>query len=230
MNKQRLIILCLCVALFLLLAAALVQNRIQFNRTNFRVGSVPIELVNQIIPKDVPLSEMRPPALRASDPMRFGNATSLISIVEYGDYQCEGCQAMDAIIQDVARQYGGKVRVVWRDLPAVSAHRQAMPAAIFARCAGYQGAYWQAHDALIRAPSIGSGTFSDIARDLKLDTTLLSACRSSADVQAAIEQDINEAQGDGIKSVPFFYVGTQAFDTSISGDELKAAVERALGS
>ncbi|MBU1348896.1 DsbA family protein [Patescibacteria group bacterium] len=230
MSRQRLIILCLCVAAFVLLSAALIQNRIQFNRTNFQVGSVPMELVNQILPKDVPLSSMRPPAIRASDPIRFGNATSLISIIEYADYQCEGCQAMDAVIHRIARQYGGKVRVVWRDLPAESVHRQAIPAAAFARCAGLQGAYWPVHDELMQASSLGESTYDTIIKDLGLDRSFINACRKSDEVAAAIREDADEARGDGIKSVPFFYVGTQAFDGAIDEDMLKAAIETALGS
>ncbi|MCI0479579.1 DsbA family protein [Candidatus Uhrbacteria bacterium] len=230
MSRQRLIILALLVAAFALLAVAMVHSRIRFNRTNFRVGSVPMEIVNQIVPKDIPLSAMRPPAIRASDHLRFGNATSIVSVIEYGDYRCEGCKAMDAVVMRVASRYDGKVRVVWRDLIAEDAHPDAMPAAVFARCAGLQGRFWDTHDRLMSAASLGNRTYDAVAKDLGLDRKLLDACRALPEVEAAIRQDMNEAMGDGIKSVPFFFVGTQAFEGAIDEDALKAAIEQALNS
>jgi len=41
---------------------------------------------------------------------------------------------------------------------------------------------------------------------------------------------VGEAQADGIKSVPFLYVGTQAYDGAIDSEALKQAIERALNS
>jgi protein-disulfide isomerase len=230
MSRQRIIILILCILFFALLGTYAVVRIVYFRQNNYRVGSIPPEIVNQLLPKDVSLSSMRPPALRASDPVRFGYATSLIAIVEYGDYQCPGCRSMDTVIQRVAATYGGKVRVVWRDALAEGMHPDALSAAIFARCAGLEGKYWQAHDDLMKAERLNEGTLIDIAGRLRLDMKLLAACRKTPAVQAAVRIDTSEAQADGIKSVPFFYVGTQAFDAAVDAETLKAAVDRALNS
>ena len=47
----------------------------------------------------------------------------------------------------VMKEYKGKVRVAWRDLP-LPFHPNAMPAAIAARAAGEQGKFWEMHDKL----------------------------------------------------------------------------------
>jgi len=230
MSRQRIIILALCILLFGLLAAFTIGRVIDFRRNTYRVGAIPQAIVDQLAPKIVPLASMRPPALRASDPMRFGNVTSVISVIEYGDYQCPVCASMDATIQRVVPPYGGRVRVVWRDFPLIDVHQDSMAAAVFARCAGMQGKYWQAHDELLKASSLGESTYAGIQTRLGLDPKFIAACRKTQAIQDAVTKDVGEAQADGIKSVPFLYVGTQAYDGAIDSEALKQAIERALNS
>ncbi|MFA6132037.1 MAG: thioredoxin domain-containing protein [Patescibacteria group bacterium] len=65
-----------------------------------------------------------------------------ITIVTYTDFQCPYCQGFDATMQQVLKDYSGKVRWVLRDFP-LSFHDQAENAAEAAECAGEQGKYWE---------------------------------------------------------------------------------------
>lgn len=230
MSRQRIIILILCILFFALLTAFIVNRMIRFKQDTYRVGSIPTEIVNQLSPKDVPLARMRPPALRSADPMRFGNVTSVISVIEYGDYGCAACRTMDATIQQVAAPYKGDVRVVWRDFPVENVESKAIPAAVFARCAGMQGKYWQAHDELMRTQTLNDAAYRNIAELIGLDQRTLSSCQKTKAVEDAVRNDMQEAHSDGIKSAPFFFVGTKAFEGAIDADALKKAVEQALNS
>jgi protein-disulfide isomerase len=205
-----------------------ILRAVQFQKTHYRVGEVPQDVVNQLLPKDIPLSALRPPAIRQMDPIRYGNATSLVSIIEYGDYECEYCKQMAPIIQSVAAQYGGDVRFVWRDLPNLDKHNNALPAAIFARCASLQGKYWQAYDLLMSAEKLNERTYDDIAEKIPLDIELLDSCRADKTFEGLIKNDLQEARADGIKGAPLIFVGTQAFEGVVDAKTLKDAVDKVI--
>lgn len=230
MNRQRTILLALGIVFFAILSALLIYGRVEYDRTHFRVGSIPQDLVNQLIPKNVAIESIRPPALRIGDPIRFGNATSLVSIIEYGDFQCEACHNLAPEIQRAASRYGGKVRFVWRDFPIDEIHKDAFGAAVFARCAGAQGRFWEAYDALMATTDLSEKTYRAIATRLNLDASLLNACRRDKNVDAAIRRDVEEARADGIRSAPFLFIGTKAIDGFVDEEAIKKAIDDSISS
>ncbi|MFH1838851.1 MAG: thioredoxin domain-containing protein, partial [Patescibacteria group bacterium] len=230
MLKQRRILLSLSIVIFVLVATAFTFRVVQFKKTHYKVGSVPPEIVNQLLPKDVPISSIRPPALRAIDPIRYGGTTSVVSIIEYGDYECEYCRRMRTEIDSVARSYNGLVRFVWRDFPIEEIHKGSTEVAIFARCAALQGKYWPIHDALMTAEKLNEKTLQQIADSFGLDPIFQKSCRQDAAMEQMVLRDLSEARADGINSAPFIFVGTQAFDGYVDAETLRQAVEKAISS
>ncbi len=230
MISRRNLALGIVVALFIATTTIAIVRAVHFNDTHYAAGRVPTEVVNELIPKEVPVSSLTPPAIRLFDPLRYGAATSVISVIEYGDYECEFCKAENDVITKLLPSYRGNVRFVFRDLPLDSIHPRAMTAAIFARCANQQGQYWPAHDALMRSENLRESTLRDIMNALNLDASLMNACRDNPEVQAAIEQDVREARADGIQSVPLIFVGTTAYDHYMTAEELKEAIDTAISS
>lgn len=227
--KQRAVALGTIGALFVITTAVAVVRAMYFNATHYRAGNVPDEVVNELFPKDVPVSALIPPAIRLYDPLRYGGATSVISVIEYGDYECEYCRAMHDVIADVLPLYNGTVRFVFRDLPIEDAHGNAMPAAVFARCAGQQGKFWDAHDALMGS-ALNERTYRQTAERLGLDASSLAACRNNPEMEAAIRRDVQEARADGIKGVPLLFVGRTAYDHYLTTEELRDAIQSAISS
>lgn len=232
MNRQRNILLGVCTLLFLSICVALIYRRISYNQTHFQVGSIPSEITNELLPKNIPIDSIRPPALRITDPIRYGNATSIVSVIEFGDFQCEFCRQMSADIKHIVENYGGTVRFVWRDLPIEDSHTQALPAAIFARCAGIQGKYWEAFDALMASPTLNDGVYKNIATRLKLNTQTLDTCKKdpSLGIEATIRKDVQSARADGIQSAPFIFIGTKAFEGQIDPTVIRKTIDESLSS
>lgn len=65
-----------------------------------------------------------------------------ITIVTYTDFQCPYCKKFDASMQQVMKDFSGKVKWVIRNFP-LSFHDQAENAAEAAECAGEQGKFWE---------------------------------------------------------------------------------------
>src|SRR3954464_1690619 len=57
-----------------------------------------------------------------------GPANAPITLVEYGDYECPHCEVAFVVVKQVLEEVGDRVRFVFRNLPTIGAHPQAMPA------------------------------------------------------------------------------------------------------
>src|SRR4029077_16662677 len=77
-----------------------------------------------------------------------GPANALLTLVEYGDYQCPYCGAAYPVIKKIQNTLGKKLRFVFRNFPLTQAHPYAMVAAEAAEAAALQGKFWEMHDQL----------------------------------------------------------------------------------
>ena len=130
-------------------------------------------------------------ALNSRDAI-LGNANALVTVIEYGDYQCPYCGQYFSTIQPVIiKNYvdTGKVKMVFRDLPLPFLGPESIAAAGAAQCAEDQGKLWPYHDALYTAKladvakggSEGDGFFNralfmSIATQLSLNTSTFASC------------------------------------------------------
>ena len=79
-----------------------------------------------------------------TSPVR-GPADAWITIVEFSDFQCPYCAAVQTTLATVLPEYGTDVRVIFKNFP-LSFHTYARTTAIAAECAHAQGRFWQFHD------------------------------------------------------------------------------------
>jgi len=229
-SRERAFLLGGIVAVFVLMSSGYVWWRVRFANNHFRAGQVPQDLVNQLLPKAVPLESLRPPAIRVTDPLRYGGATATLSVIEYGDFQCEFCRQLAPEIKTALASYGGTVRFVWRDYPIEEIHKEAIPAAVFARCAGLQGRYWEAYDMLMAAGALNESLYQQIAARIGLDGGTLAACRKDPTLPAMLRKDVEEARADGIQSAPMLFIGTKAIEGYVDSATIKKAIDDARAS
>ena len=57
-----------------------------------------------------------------------GSREALVTIVEFSDFECPFCSRVNPTISRIMKEYGNKVRFVWRNNP-LPFHSNAMPAA-----------------------------------------------------------------------------------------------------
>jgi protein-disulfide isomerase len=126
----------------------------------------------------------------------------------------------------------GVVRYVFKDLPLTSIHPQAFAAAEAARCAGAQGAYLEMHDALFGNQDQWSNRpdavdfFADYAGDLGLDGAAFRECVTDHRFETAVNADLEEALGFGIRGTPAFFLNGHF----LSGAQAYSVFEQAINS
>jgi len=69
-----------------------------------------------------------------------GPDDAAVTLVEYGDFDCEYCGQAEGPINDVLASFSDEVRYVWRHLPLNDVHPDAQMAAEFSEAAAAQGA------------------------------------------------------------------------------------------
>ena len=81
----------------------------------------------------------------------LGPADAPATLLVFGTYECLHCRLAWPALRALADE--GAARVVWHHFAPPGAFPHAGAAAAAAEAAGEQGAFWAAHDALMRAPA-----------------------------------------------------------------------------
>src|SRR5437588_11153203 len=77
-----------------------------------------------------------------------GDPKALLTLVEYGDYQCPFCGAAYPEVKKVQKELGSKLRFIFRNFPLTNVHEFARVAAETTEAASAQGKFWEMHDFL----------------------------------------------------------------------------------
>jgi protein-disulfide isomerase len=77
-----------------------------------------------------------------------GPDNALITLVEYGDYECPYCDQAYLIIKQIQDNLGKNIRFVFRNFSLTQVHPHAQKAAEAAEAAYTQNKFWNMHDYL----------------------------------------------------------------------------------
>jgi len=165
----------------------------------------------------------------ASDAPALGPDGAPVTIVEFSDFQCPYCaRSSSVLIPQVRKTYGDKVRIVFRDFP-LDSHREAVPAAVAARCAGRQGKFWEMHDKLFsHQREMGEALYQKAAKEIGLDAAKFSECRKDPKVAEAVKSDLRDGTKAGVGSTPTFFVNGLPVEGAIPFDEFRKVIDAEL--
>ncbi|MFA6237615.1 MAG: DsbA family protein [Bacteriovorax sp.] len=137
-----------------------------------------------------------------------GASDAKVTIVEYSDFQCPFCSKAAAIVAEVEKKYGSKVKVVFKNFP-LPFHSQAKIAANAALCANEQNSklFWKMHDAMFADQSkLDKDNLVASAKKIGAKEAEFKSCLEAEKYKAVIDNDMAEGQKLGIKSTPTFFV------------------------
>ncbi len=143
----------------------------------------------------------------------LGDLSAPITIVEFGDYQCEQCYAWfhntkPAIVRDYIDT--GKANLVFVDLAFLGI--DSIPASMATYCAEDQGMYWEYHDLLYNSQESVDGGWANSERlkafafSLDLDMELFESCLDSGKYSKRVQYNIQQAKENGVRGTPGFFI------------------------
>lgn len=136
-----------------------------------------------------------------------GPRDAKVTIVEFSDFHCPYCRAVQPTLNAVLARYPKDVRLVYRHLPLDQLHPQARRASEASWCADRQGKFWAFHDALYAGgPDASRETLTGIASNAGLDVGVFESCLADGQAVAAVQKDVEEAARHGISGTPGFFV------------------------
>ena len=150
-----------------------------------------------------------------------------VTIVEFSDFECPYCKAVQRTLQRVLESYTGQVRIVFKHLP-LEGHRNSLPAARAAYCAGEQDRFWQFHDALFAAAELSPALLSQIAGELGLGVPKFQACVNSQQSLTGVVRDLETARLFGVESTPSFIVNGKVIKGALSFADFQKLIEPEL--
>ncbi len=154
-----------------------------------------------------------------------GPATALVTLVEYGDYECPYCGQAYGIVQELQRRLGDRLRFVFRNFPLTNAHPHAAHAAEAAEAAAAQGKFWEMHDYLFEHQrALDDRHLVEAAAQLRLDVARFQeeleahthAARAREDFLSGVRSDVN--------GTPTFFINGVRHDDSYELETLLAAL------
>jgi Na+/H+ antiporter NhaA len=156
-----------------------------------------------------------------------GPEESLVTMVEYGDFECPYCGMAEPAVRELLRDYG-EIRYVWRHLPLNDVHPNAQLAAEAAEAAGKQGAFWEMHDLLLdHQDALHPRDLMEYAGSLGLDTDRFAADLRKHAGLAQVSEDVDSADLSGVSGTPTFFVNGKRHYGAYDIETLKKAVHLA---
>ena len=174
----------------------------------------------------------------------LGNPSAKVTIVNYNDFQCPFCSRMhDVLMQDIAKNYGDRVRIIYKDYPLTEIHPWAVHAAVDANCLASQSAdaYWDfANFAHANQKEItGSNRpLPEQAAALDKAATLIAQKRSlqlvplqsciKAQSDTGVKASMDEGSSLGVTATPTMFVNGEKLDGALPPEDVRAVIDRAL--
>ncbi|MGB5702917.1 MAG: thioredoxin domain-containing protein [Polyangiales bacterium] len=162
-----------------------------------------------------------------------GAANAKVVIQEFSDFQCPFCSRVNPTVAQVLKEYGDKVKIVWRDYP-LPFHKDAQPAAQAAREVFLQKgdeAFWAYHDLLFQnQKALSRANLEKFAEQVGgIDMKAFKAALDSGKHKAAVDADMAAVTKAGARiGTPSFFINGKLLQGAQPYPAFKAAIDAAL--
>jgi protein-disulfide isomerase len=157
-----------------------------------------------------------------------GPEGALVTLLEYGDYQCPYCGQAEIVIRELLDSFGDDLRYVWRHLPLSDVHPQAQMAAEAAEAAHEQGAFWGMHDLLLdHQDELEATELTNYAKQLELDVDRFWDSLRDRRHAERVAEDVGTADASDVAGTPSFFINGRrhqgAYDVATLTDTVRRA-------
>jgi protein-disulfide isomerase len=163
-----------------------------------------------------------------------GEASAPVTLEEFGDFQCPPCALMSGALQQLEKEYGSKLRLIFRQFP-LAMHPHAREAALASEAAHLQGRFWEMHDLLYREQAVWSkaadvpALFNSYAGMLGLDLERFKKDMRGPEINARVKADQEQGTSRGVTSTPTIFINNTVLPaTSLNPAGLHSAIDAAI--
>ncbi len=163
---------------------------------------------------------------------KIGSDSAKVKLVEFSDFQCPACKAVEPYLKRFRADYPSDVQIIYRHFP-LQQHKHARATATLAEAAGEQGRFWEMHDRIFETQeewsTLADGTpfFLNLAKELNLDEDKVKKTLEKDAFKSKIDEDLAEGQRLGVNSTPTFFLNGKKLNLR-SFEDLNSAVEEEL--
>lgn len=202
----------------------------------FRSGGTPVSPVAQPPSAGTPAAARPAPGsdtavykVTIDDAPVKGPETALVTVVEFSDYQCPFCSRANSTIEQLEKNYQGKIRVAMKQHPLSDMHPRARPAALAAMAAGEQGKYWEMHSKLFaNNTALEDANLEQYARDIGIDVEKWKADLALPRFATIIDRDTRQSVQLGATGTPAFFINGRKLSGAQPIDVFKKVIDEEL--
>jgi len=150
---------------------------------------------------------------------------TVVTLEEFGDYQCPPCGALHPTLKKLKQEFGPNLNFVFRNLPLTGIHKNALAAAQAAEAARMQNRFWEMHDWLYENQALWEADinprtiFLKFATDLGLDAARFSRDMDDQQVKLRIEADGAAATELGVNGTPTVLLNGRIMRPEVTTEE-----------
>jgi len=181
-------------------------------------------------------STTNPTPQSGTEPQHKPPAGVVVTLEEFGDYQCPPCGALHPTLKQLKQEFGSNLNFIFRNLPLTSIHKNALLAAQAAEAARVQDHFWEMHDLLYENQDLWKddinprSIFLKFAADLGLDTARFTRDMDDKQVKLRIEADQAAAVELGINGTPTLLIDGRQLRTEVTNPEgIRKGIEFVMG-
>ncbi|MBC7976047.1 MAG: thioredoxin domain-containing protein [Myxococcales bacterium] len=165
-----------------------------------------------------------------------GPATATVTIVKAFDFACPYCERVSATMEELVKEYDGKVRVVFANMvvhpPAKPAHLASCAAAKQGKYMAFKNAFWAKGFlpyAQSRDPSkLGEENILAIGKEVGLDTGKLKTDMGSPECEARLAGDQAEMTKFHVNATPAFFINGKFVGGALPKEGFKKIIDAQL--
>lgn len=163
-----------------------------------------------------------------------GATDAKVTLIEYGDFQCPACAVYFPLVTQLEETYKDSLRLVFREFPLRTTHRNADIAARAAEAAGKQGKFWEMYEKLYDEQSLWSDlenpqeTFAGYAEEMGISVTQWTTDLDDTNIKAKIEADIASGNAARVGGTPTFFVNGQQINNPRTLEEFQKILDNAI--
>ena len=189
-----------------------------------------------LLPSTVEIPINRNPYSGLGEDYRTGSDDAKVVVVEFADYQCPACGQTRGVLEDLQKEMGSRIQVVFKNYPLsnqcnsgvqADMHKYSCNIVKLARCAGRYGKFWDFHRKAFDEQAKASDDQMRVwAKEVGLNDSQISECLKSADILAKIKDDADLGNKLLINATPTIFINGHKY----LGDRTVASLRSAIDS